>query len=273
MALHLQAMLLAFAVAAVLTAHVVVQLSAAIDRRDVELAVARVEVARAERLAALTTLAAGAAHELATPLGTIAIAAAELDRALASQPDALRDDARLIRAEVRRCRDILDRLATDAGDTRGEAPETLDAVRVVAGVRSELAADAARVDVAGATVACRVSAPPRALVTALVNVVRNALDAGTRVHLDVAADDARVRFIVRDDGPGMSPTVLARAGEPFFTTKPPGRGMGLGLFLTRTLCEQLGGRLEIASTPGAGTTVTLVLPAVPSPPAEVRGAA
>src|SRR5262249_29889051 len=75
---------------------------------------------------ALTTLAAGAAHELATPLGTIAIAATELEHALAQHgaegAGALRDDARLIRAEVERCRRILAQMASDAGEAAGEAP-------------------------------------------------------------------------------------------------------------------------------------------------------
>jgi two-component system, sensor histidine kinase RegB len=57
---------------------------------------------------------------------------------------------------------------------------------------------------------------------------------------------------------------LARAGEPFFTTKPTGSGMGLGLFLARSLVEKVGGRLAIASQPGRGTTVSVVLPCAPA---------
>ena len=59
---------------------------------------------------------------------------------------------------------------------------------------------------------------------------------------------------------GMAPEVLARAGNPFFTTKEPGRGMGLGLFLARTVIERLGGRLEIESVVGRGTIVMIMLP-------------
>jgi len=59
----------------------------------------------------------------------------------------------------------------------------------------------------------------------------------------------------------MTPDVLARVGEPFFTTKGPGEGMGLGLFLTRALAEQLGGGFQIVSRPGAGTQASIDLPA------------
>jgi two-component system sensor histidine kinase RegB len=70
------------------------------------------------------------------------------------------------------------------------------------------------------------------------------------------------RLEVADQGSGMTPEVLTRAGEPFFSTKPAGTGMGLGLFLARTFAEQLGGEMKVDSRPGQGTTVQLLLPQV-----------
>lgn len=111
---------------------------------------------------------------------------------------------------------------------------------------------------------------------ALLNLLFNARDAiGERgiIRITVSnAPDAKsmVRIAVTDDGRGMTPAELARATEPFFTTKDEQRGTGLGLTQVEALCVGAGGRLDIASAPGAGTTVTLVLPAVPEdaiPPA------
>ena len=81
------------------------------------------------------------------------------------------------------------------------------------------------------------------------------------IQLEVIRDSDAWRFTVHDSGSGMRADVLERAGEPFFTTKAPGQGMGLGLFLTRTVLARLGGTLELSSQPGRGTTAVLTLPA------------
>jgi two-component system sensor histidine kinase RegB len=118
--------------------------------------------------------------------------------------------------------------------------------------------------------AWQVHGPPRALARVLRGLVKNALQATPEpnsVALRVRAESEGARLEVQDGGAGMPAEVLARAGEPFFTTKAPGEGMGLGLFLARTLAEQLGGSLELHSTPGQGTTASLALPV-----GEPRGA-
>ena len=87
----------------------------------------------------------------------------------------------------------------------------------------------------------------------------NGQSTDTRVFVDVTRDHDRLRIIVRDHGPGMTSEVLQRAGEPFFTTKEAGRGLGLGLFLARAFAERTGGSLTLQSDDG--TTATLELPA------------
>jgi two-component system sensor histidine kinase RegB len=277
---HLQGMWWAFLMAASLTAYFVVKLSSAIERRDRDLALMREQALRNERLASLTTLAAGAAHELSTPLATIAVVTGEIERSLEQArtasladtspssvplPDALLTDARLIRAELQRCRAILDRMAAQAGETVGEMPAPVSVSELVADALRALPPDeAARVRVEAPETVATITVPGRGVVTALVSLLRNAMDASERstgVTLAAAADNGIVRLTVRDWGSGMAPDVLARAGEPFFSTKPAGAGMGLGLFLTRALAERLGGALRLESTPGSGTAATLELPA------------
>ncbi len=96
---------------------------------------------------------------------------------------------------------------------------------------------------------------------ALRRLVDNAWQAGaTTVCMGAECVDDEVRFAVRDDGHGMSAEVRSQVGEPFFTTRQAEGGRGLGLFFVRSLAHQLGGHLDIESTPGAGSSVSLVLP-------------
>ena len=277
---HLRSMWIAFSAAAGLTAYFVVRLSAELEQRDRQLVAERERAGRHERLAALTTLAAGAAHELGTPLATVAVAARELELAVGrlAGPDvsSIRDDARLIRSELDRCRGILDRMAAGSGETAGEAPRRISGVELVGGALAELTeGEAARVDVRQDDRGFVLVAPARALTATLLNLVRNGLDASPpagRVVVEVGrlADHTPwLRIVVSDSGPGMPADVLARACEPFFTTKPPGQGLGLGLFLARSLVERLGGRFVLESTPGAGTRAIVELPAASGAPEAV----
>jgi two-component system sensor histidine kinase RegB len=105
-----------------------------------------------------------------------------------------------------------------------------------------------------------------AISQALRNLLGNALEASGptgAVRLSVSQNNGELAFSVQDDGPGMPAAVVARATEPFFTTKPRGQGMGLGLFLAQSVAEQMGGRLELSSVVGvvgSGTRAVLVLP-------------
>lgn len=267
---HLQGMWVAFVVAALLTAYFVVRLSSDLERREAAMASMRERAARQERLAAVTTLAAGAAHELGTPLATIAVASRELERQIRSLPEpqsrALAEDAALIRSELERCRAILDRLAADSGNRPGEAPQAVDAPGLVAEIVAGLpAAERARLRVEEARPGKGPSVPRGALVQVALSLLQNAFEAGKGpVRLAVEASPSRLVLRVEDEGCGMPPEVLARAGEPYFSTKTPGAGLGLGLFIARSLSEQMGGRLRLESSPGRGTRATVEVDA-PSP--------
>lgn len=260
-------MWVALGVASAFVVYFLRRITGALAQRDAELTEARGLAARQERLASLATMTAGAAHELSTPLATVALAAKELERALtrSAQPDEseLVADARLIREQVGRCRTILEQMAQGAG-TVGESvasctirellDEALIGVRSAPPVNCEVPAELAQV---------RLRLPPRAVSQALRSLITNAQDASpatATVSISVRCDEAKLGLAIRDRGAGMPGEILARIGEPFFTTKPPGRGMGLGLFLARAVIEAVGGTLEIDSVAGAGTCVLVTLP-------------
>ncbi len=266
MSLHLKGMWVALAVAAGAIVYIVQRVTAELARREQELILARQRSANRDRLASLATLAAGAAHELSTPLSTIAVVAREMERAAGSGPSSEQGaDLRLIRQQVDRCRDILQQMGAQAGEHLGEP---LVQVPVRAWVEEALdglpGRERVSVELPEGPGAKTVAGPRRALARALRGLVVNGLqacDPGAKVVVRIhgAADQLVIEVI--DRGHGMTPEVLARAGEPFFTTKAPGGGMGLGLFLARALAEQLGGALEIESSPGAGTRARLRLAA------------
>jgi two-component system sensor histidine kinase RegB len=266
MSLHLQGMWVAFGIAAVLVVYLVERVTRSLAARERELARERGLAARKEKLASLATLAAGAAHELSTPLSTIAVVTRELERSLAGAPDpaAWAADLQLVRVQLQRCREILHQMGTHAGESVGEAFVSHPVARWLESALEGL--DGARIalEVPAAVGERVVTGPSLTLARSLRGVVKNALEASApdgRVRVVGTAEGAQVRLDVHDTGPGMPPEVLARAGEPFFTTKGPGAGMGLGLFLARAVAEQLGGALEIASAAGRGTRVSIHLPA------------
>jgi len=253
---HLFTMWVAVAATTELAAYFAVQASTALDTM-------RRRAMRSERIVSLTALAAGAAHELSTPLATIAVAAHELERNAGAAAPALVDDARLIRTEVDRCRAILDQMSGRAGGSTEHAPEALDVGEVIAEAARALPLDAAaRVHIDAAPELPTVWAARAGLRQALLSLLANAVDAspaGAAVEVRAHPSDDRtaVRIEVQDRGPGMTPEVLSRAGEPFFTTRGTGKGLGLGLFLARIFAERSGGALTISTDDGTRATLDL----------------
>jgi two-component system, sensor histidine kinase RegB len=259
---HMRGMWVAFGLAAGFIVYFIQRVLRELRSIEQQLADSRERATRGEAVAALAMLSAGAAHELASPLSTIALASGELLRRLTPDAagEAARQDVLLIRDQVERCRNILDQLAVEAGQAKGSGLVRLSADKVFE--RSLEGLDRAQVRVEPGADAVSVIGSLSAVSQALRNLVKNALDAspnGRPVQLGVTERAGEVIFTVTDEGVGMTPDVLARALEPFFTTKPRGKGMGLGLFLAQSVAEQMGGRLELSSAPGEGTRASLVL--------------
>ncbi|MEO8668077.1 MAG: ActS/PrrB/RegB family redox-sensitive histidine kinase [Bauldia sp.] len=227
-------------------------------------------LAREQHLYALDGLAAAAAHELGTPLATIVLVAKELEREFpAGSPHA--EDVALLRSQSQRCRDILAKLTSLSSQTDhhlSRQPLTHLIDEVVAPYRDF----AARIVVtpkrgAGAEPVGRHNP---AIVQGLANIVENAVDfARSEVVVTPEWDAERVAVTITDDGPGFAPGIIDRIGEPYLTTRPgtapvdrEAGGLGLGVFIAKTLLERSGARLSLASreAPQTGAIVRVEWP-------------
>ena len=242
--------------------------SVAEEARRMSDALAAMQMAldREHRLSALGALAAAAAHELGTPLATIAVAAKELSRE-APKESALADDAALILSQSDRCRDILAQLArrpdmTGPDQSFMHRPLTL----IVAA-----AAEPHRAATPGVALEIHSSGDPGseprledrpALLHGLGNLIQNALQFATRrVGVDIAWDSKEVAVIIRDDGPGFPPEILDQLGDPYLSLRggeAEGKvHMGLGIFIAETLLQRTGAVLRFANAAGGGAEVAI----------------
>jgi len=263
--IHLQGMWVAFAVTAFFIVFFVSRIQQALSRHQKTLADLQEEKTKSERMASLATLAAGAAHEFSTPLSTIAVAAGEMLHTLKTNhraqefPD-LYADVTLIREQVKRCKDILFHMAADAGEHMGEpfTDFTIDELmeNLISTFPDTLRNQVQYKNKAGDIL---VRMPLRTLRRIVRGLIKNGLDAApsTPVLVECRKDATRLYIEITDNGCGMAPDVVSRAAEPFFTTKEPGKGLGLGLFLAKSAAERFGGGLNVISEPGKGSTVTL----------------
>lgn len=233
-------------------------------------------VLQSEKLAAVGQLAAGVAHEINNPLAVISAYAEDLTDRLREEGAAsleaggdLTGYLEQLQVQVQRCKGITTNLLDFA--RRGPAePEPVD-LEAVARATASLVAPRARRAAIRLNVEMAAGLPPvRAsrdqLQQVFLNLITNALDAmeeggGSQVRVTAErVDEEWVRVGVTDDGPGMDEGTRERALEPFFTTKPPGRGTGLGLAMCYGIITGLGGRMWLQSRPGAGTAVWFELP-------------
>ncbi|WP_428487072.1 PAS domain S-box protein [Rhodopila sp.] len=239
---------------------------------------AQQRAAQAERVQALGQIAGGIAHDFNNVLQAVSGGAALIERR-PDNPERVSRHARMIADAARRGAAITSRLLAFArrGDLRAES---LDAGALLADMLEVLS------HTLGGSVVCELDVPEGLpplfadrgqLETVLVNLATNARDAmpsggvltmSASVEADTTntrhpaglAPGAYMRISVSDTGTGMDAAVLARVTEPFFTTKEPGKGTGLGLAMAKGFVEQSGGRMSIQSTIGRGTCISLWLP-------------
>ncbi len=227
-------------------------------------------LARAQHLSQLDGLAAAAAHELGTPLATVALVVHELS-GLPEVSDHCADDLRLVKEQIARCRTILARLSapTDMALASIQESGLSDLIEEVA-TPHRLQDVEIEVKTAGEGVepVCRRNP---AMIYGLTNILENAVSyARAKVSIRASWTSNEVKIVISDDGPGFPAHVLAQLGEPYISDRSSARrgegevsgGLGLGLFIAKALLERVGARLDIgnARPPGRGAIATITWP-------------
>ena len=251
--LHLAGMWLTFVVSAAMIAWFVARMTASIRERDSRLAAAREQALRDERVVALGALAAGAAHELGTPLATIAVVVGELEREVFQNAE-VHADLALVREQVAICKRIVSDMAARAGAVRSEQLQTQDAALWLQGVRTRWQAMRPR---AGSrlTLAANSRAPrivtEATLEQALVNLLNNAADASdAEIEIRLSWDAEKLEIAIEDAGPGFPVEVLRQAGRQPLASRHG--GSGIGLMLAFSAVERMGGRIVLDNRPDGG---------------------
>lgn len=256
--LHLLGMWLSLVVAAVVIAAFVARLAAALRTREAHLAKLREAALRGEQLAALGALAVGTAHELGTPLSTMAVLVGELRAGAGTSQHA---DFDLLSQQIDRCREVLTRNLTVTGQGRAEGGGRLALDEWLAALADGWQQTRPQVRLRRALDG--VSAPPpvvadETLRQALCSLLDNAADASAVVELAARWDDQTLTIKVADRGKGIPPALAPRLGQPYVSDKPD--GLGLGVYLAHAVIERLGGQLAIGTRDGGGTLAQVWLP-------------
>jgi len=256
--LHVLGMWLGFLLSAMLIAWFVVRMAMTVRRQDQRIAELREQQLRDEQILALGTLAAGAAHELGTPLSTMAIVLKDMQAGQAV------DDTTLttLRQQVDRCRTILGSISASAGAARAESgsgvrldthlQQLIDAwIRQRHGIQP-------RVDSHGPQPAPRIVAD-QTLDQALLNIFNNAADASPQdVAITINWTAQELQLDVADRGTGLAEELLDKTGKTIYSTKQ--HGLGLGLFLSYTTLERMGGAVHLYNREGGGVLCRITLP-------------
>lgn len=275
---HLTGMWIAFAASGVLITVFVHRIAVQVERQRDELARLRGEALEDRHLAALGTLAAGAAHELGTPLGTIALLGEGMEE---MEPDERHEAVTDLLAQVERCKGIVQQMSSPElrADRLGAGVEPWTATRIRELLGREYPEIGVTVDERAASTS--VSLPWTAVARVVRELARNAETASVRAGAKISDVTASVRLVdgpapleirVEDRGPGMSSEGRQRAFEPFYTTAVEGEGLGLGLYLSRAQVRQLGGSLTLEAAEPGGTAAVLRLPLSWSSSSESRSA-
>ena len=257
---HVFGMWFGFVLSAALISWFIAGMARTLRERDRLLALAREQTLRNEQLVALGTLATGAAHELGTPLATMAVLTHEMQRN--TNDEATMRKLTLVRDQIERCKRALSILSASAGEVRAESGSLIPVQRfldevVSAWRRQRLEASIATEFVSHGEQAQIVN--EYTLHQALLNLLNNAADVSARsIKLTATWNQTRLDMQIEDDGPGLQPAQKAQLGKPMPSEKE--YGMGLGLVLTHATIQRLGGEISLVELDQRGTCTRVRLP-------------
>ncbi len=260
--LHVWGMWYGFLISAGLVTYFVSRIGATVRKRNQALAMAREESLRADQVLALGTLAAGTAHELGTPLSTMAVLAKELEHEHQSEPDIL-DNLQLLRQQIDRCKTILSKMVVDAGTAHAESGEAKllnEYLLLLLDNWKSLRPDIKLVVSFSNTDPTLEIIADATLSQSIMNVLNNAADAANQqVEFIADWDHGQLHIEILDDGDGIESSFVDNIAKPVDSQKQP-VGMGIGLFLAQITLNRLGGKLEISIRKHKGTCVKISLP-------------
>ena len=263
--IHLVGMWLGFVISAMIVTVFIARIGQNLRDYDQKMAQVREKALESERMLALGTLAASAAHELGTPLATMAVINKELSQELSQQPEALAQ-LNIMRTQITRCKEILSSITENAGKTRADAGQgqplraflataiqrwrdTRPATELVVNITENTYNPAIFSDVT--------------LTQAMLNLLDNAADESPeRILLDAHWDEKKLILQIRDFGKGLSLEVKQQLGKPFFSSKMADekQGLGLGVFLTQSILARYDGTLNLSNHAEGGVVTTVHLP-------------
>ncbi|MES2013806.1 MAG: ATP-binding protein [Pseudomonadota bacterium] len=260
--IHLVGMWLGFVVSATIVAVFIARIGQNLRDYDKTIAEVREKALESERMLALGTLATSAAHELGTPLATMAIVCKELSQDYANQPELLQQ-LTILRTQLSRCKEILSSITHNAGQSRAEAGQGVplsdflqDAIQRW---RDTQPATELVVSIEN-TAHNPVIFMDRTLTQAILNLLDNAADESPeRVLFNASWDDKVLKIQIRDFGHGLSAETKSQLGTPFFTSKNT-EGMGLGVYLTQVTLARYDGELSLDNHPEGGVLTLVKLP-------------
>ena len=257
---HVFGMWFGFVLSAALIAWFVVGMANTLRKRDQMLAEAREQALRDEQLVALGTLATGAAHELGTPLATMAIVTRELERADVSE--AMKRKLSILRDQVGRCKQALSVISASAGEARAESGSLIRVEHFLNKVIGEWQSQCLQADIEmqleGGPASAQI-VDEYTLHQSLINLLNNAADVSSEPLVFKSYwDDDQLEIDILDRGPGLHPNTIASLGQQKTSQKE--YGMGLGLFLTHATIQRIGGNIALFDREGGGTCTRIQLP-------------